>query len=77
MVSRTRSGSPPDLASRAATGANGRVQSSTAGTVRRSSSILSWTLHDVHEPQQARPTSATSDVRAISSSIAGSAGRPY
>src|SRR5215813_7631136 len=77
MVRRTRSGSPPDLASRAATGAKDRVHSSTAGTFRRSSSIESWTLHDVHDPQQARPTRATSAASAISSRTAASAGRPY
>ena len=36
------------------------VAITTAGTPARVSSVVSWTLHDVHDPQLARPTMAAS-----------------
>jgi hypothetical protein len=43
------------------------LQTTTAGTPRRSNSTASWILHDVQEPQSPRPTIATSAAAASSS----------
>jgi len=53
---------------------NSSVTMVAVGTPRFSSSMLSWTLHDVHEPQSAIPFTTTSHSRAAATSISSGAG---
>lgn len=56
-------------------GAKVSVATTTAVTPRRFNSILSWKLHDEHEPQSPSASRATLYFEPISSSIA--AGAPW
>jgi len=53
---------------------NSSVTMVAVGTPRFSSSMLSWTLHDVHDPQSAIPLITTSHSRVAASSISSDAG---
>src|SRR5439155_10784581 len=53
---------------------NSSVTTVAVGTPRFSSSMLSWTLHDVHDPQSAIPLITRSHSRAAASSISSGMG---
>jgi hypothetical protein len=46
---------------------NGSVPRRTVGRPRRSSCVVSWRLHDVHDPQSAEPVRKTSAPAAMAS----------
>lgn len=67
---------PIDCASKRASGRNLSVQMVRVGTPRRSNSIVSWTLHDVHAPQSPVPFTTnpqSAPIRSNSSSPAPTA----
>ena len=53
---------------------NASVTIVAVGTPLFSSSMLSWTLHDVHDPQSAIPLMTTAHSRLAASSISAGAG---
>ena len=53
---------------------NSSVTMVAVGTPRFSSSMLSWTLHDVQDPQSAIPLITTAHSRAAASSMSSGAG---
>ena len=53
---------------------NSSVTMVAVGSPRFSSSMLSWTLHDVQDPQSAMPLITTSHSRVAASSISSGAG---
>ncbi|GIW41246.1 MAG: hypothetical protein KatS3mg076_1823 [Candidatus Binatia bacterium] len=62
-TSMRRQGKPRASAASFARLANASVTTTTAGTPAASHSIVSWTLHDVHDPHVPRPTTAASTAR--------------
>ena len=68
---------PRDLISAAAPNLNSTVAMLQPGTPRLSRDARSCKLHDVQDPQSARPTTATSQRSTISWMIASGAGRVY
>ena len=54
---------------------NSSVTMVAVGMPRFSNSMLSWTLHDVQDPQSAIPLITTSHSRVAASSISSGAGR--
>ncbi len=73
MTTRGSSEIPKTPASVLASLTNGSEQMTAVGTPRRSSSIVSWTLHDVHEPQSPIAVMTQSASRASSSRTSSAA----
>lgn len=67
-----RSGIPRPVRAILASAVKRSVTKTTEGIPRLVNSMQSWTLHDVHEPQLARPTTAKSPSRAASAITASS-----
>jgi hypothetical protein len=74
MMSRGRPETPSALSSLTASPWNAVVATSPAAVPPFASSMASWRLHDVHDPQSAEPAKTTSQVLLSSAMISGAAG---
>ena len=74
MTSSGRPPAPSALSSLTASPWNAVVAMSPAGVPALASSMASWRLHDVHDPQSAEPAKTTSHVFASSTISSAAAG---
>ena len=74
MTSSGRPDTPSEASSRTASPWKAVVAMRPAAVPPRASSMASWRLHDVHDPQSAEPANTTSQVLLSSATSSGAAG---